>query len=336
MTPRTYPTPLAPLYVFCSDEILLLQEAVDQLRHTARTHGYVDREVYTVEQHFNWEELLYSVQSPSLFGDKKIIELRIPTGKPGKEGGDAIKALLNHLTSDNVIITTLPKLNKATKSSVWYKALAHTAKKNLYEINSIDIEKLPAWIQARAKNNQHIITPELAEWMASQFEGNLLAAHQEIQKLKLLYPAGPLTEEAIHTSILNVARYEMFKVSEPILAGDVARTCRTIEGLRSEGEAIVPIIWALTNEIRTLLSIKSSLEQGTTMADALSQHTIWYPPRNQLIPKALPKLSLAFLKSCLLKTVELDRLSKGLGNQDPWEAALELSNKIALRISKIR
>ena len=326
-------TPLAALYVFCSDEVLLLQESIDELRQTARAQGFSEREVYTVEPHFKWYEVIASQQSLSLFGDKKIIELRIPTGKPGKDGGDALKEIVHNTSEDVLLIISLPRLDKASKSSVWFKALADAAGRNLHDIASIELSKLAAWINARLKRNNQSVSADTAQWMATQFEGNLLAAHQEIQKLALLHPAGEIPDETVRAAVLNVARYDMFKLSEAVLAGDVARTCRMIEGLRAEGESIVPIVWSLTNEVRTLLTFKIESENGGYLPALMKQNRIW-GAREQLIPRALPRLSSKFLNRCLARTADLDRMSKGMDQGEPWAATLQLATTMAIRIAK--
>ena len=326
-------TPLAPLYVFCSDEVLLLKETIDELRKGARSQGYSEREVYTVEAYFKWYEVIASQQSLSLFGDKKIIELRIPTGKPGKDGGDALKQIIANTSDDVLLIITLPRMDKASKASVWFKALASAAGRNLHEINSIELSKLPAWINTRLKLNQQSVSAETAQWLANQFEGKLLAAHQEIEKLALLHPAGAVPDDVVRAAVLNVARYDMFKLSEAVLAGDVARTCRMIEGLKAEGESIVPIIWSLTNEVRTLLSLKNAVDSGAHLPSLISQQRIW-GAREQLIPRALPRLSSPFLNRCLVRTAALDRMSKGMDQGEPWTATLQLATTMAIRINK--
>ncbi len=324
---------LASLYVFCSDEVLLLQESIDELRQTARAQGFSEREVYTVEPHFKWYEVIASQQSLSLFGDKKIIELRIPTGKPGKDGGDALKEIVRNTSEDVLLIISLPRLDKASKSSVWFKALADAAGRNLHDIASIELNKLAAWINARLKRNNQSVSTDTAQWMATQFEGNLLAAHQEIQKLALLHLAGEIPDETVRAAVLNVARYDMFKLSEAVLAGDVARTCRMIEGLRAEGESIVPIVWSLTNEVRTLLTFKIESENGGYLPALMKQNRIW-GAREQLIPRALPRLSSKFLNRCLARTADLDRMSKGMDQGEPWAATLQLATTMATRIAK--
>ena len=331
--PANYSTPLAPLYVFCSSEVLLLQEVVDELRQSARAQGYTEREIYDVGPHFSWAHVIASQQSMSLFGDQKIIELRISSGKPGKEGGEAIKNIINNLSDDVLLIVTLPRLDKASKSSVWFKALSSAAGRNLTDIGNIELNQLPAWIKERLSRHQQSVSPDTLQWLAMQFEGNLLAAHQEIQKLALLYPAGEISEDDVHESVLNVARYDAFKITEAILAGDVARTSRMIEGLKAEGESIVPIIWSITNDIRTLTSFKIQMEAGDSLTYLMKQNRIW-GLREKLIPKVLPRLPLNYLKRALLRTSDLDRMAKGLDKSDPWDATLHLATQISQRIAK--
>ena len=322
-----------PITVLCSDEALLVQEHVDAWRAHARMAGFSEREVFSVEGHFNWAAVLDAQRSLSLFGDKKIIELRIPTGKPGKDGGDALKEIVRNTSEDVLLIISLPRLDKASKSSVWFKALADAAGRNLHDIASIELNKLAAWINARLKRNNQSVSADTAQWMATQFEGNLLAAHQEIQKLALLHPAGEIPDETVRAAVLNVARYDMFKLSEAVLAGDVARTCRMIEGLRAEGESIVPIVWSLTNEVRTLLTFKIESENGGYLPALMKQNRIW-GAREQLIPRALPRLSSKFLNRCLARTADLDRMSKGMDQGEPWAATLQLATTMAIRIAK--
>ena len=331
MSEHRFSTPLAPLYVFCSDEVLLLQEAIDELRQTARAEGFSEREIYNVEGHFAWHNVIASQQSLSLFGDKKIIELRIPSGKPGKDGGDALKYVVNNLSDDIVVIISLPRLDKTSKSSVWFKALSAAAGRQVFEIGTVELSQLPAWIATRLRRNRQSVSAETLQWLATQFEGNLLAAHQEIQKLALLYPAGEIPEDEVRESVLNVARYDMFKLTEAMLAGDVARTSRMIEGLRAEGESIVPIVWALTDEVRKLNLFKTQTEAGEYLPNLLRQNRVW-GLREKLIPQALPRLSNDFLKSALRRTGDLDRMAKGLDKTDPWDATLRLANQIALKI----
>lgn len=330
MTP-TFRSPLKPLTIVSSDEILLAQETVDALRAAARAEGYTEREVLNVEGRFDWGQLTESLQSLSLFGDRKIVELRIPSGKPGKDGGDALKTLATQLSDDVLIIVTLPKLDKTSKNSVWFKALSSAGE--LIEINNVALAHLPRWISERLKANGHSASPAALQLMSQQFEGNLIAAHQEIQKLALLFPAGQLSDEQVQQSVFNVARYDVFGLSEGLLAGDVARVCRMIEGLKAEGEPIVLVLWALTEDVRTLTALKNDVQNDASLGSAMRERRVW-GAREKLMPTALNALSLPFLKNALQRTHELDRLAKGLSKGDVWDATLQLASQIALRIDQ--
>lgn len=320
---------IAPLTVICSDEVLLVTETVDALRNKARKAFYTEREILDVEGRFNWGQLSQALQDMSLFGDKKIIEIRIPSGKPGKDGADALKTMCGQTSDDNAIIITLPRLDKTAKNSVWFKALSGAGE--IIDIANIALPQLPRWISERLKLNGQTASPASLQLMSQQFEGNLIAAHQEIQKLALLFPAGALTDEQIQQSVFNVARYDVFGLSEGVLSGDVARVCRMIEGLKAEGESIVLVLWALTEDVRTLASLKIDVENGGNLSSLIREKRIW-GAREKAMPQAVNALTLPFLKNAVARTHELDKMAKGLAKGDVWEATLQLASQIALRI----
>lgn len=325
---------LMPLYVVSSDEHLLAQQALDKIRAKARSEGFVEREILTVERSFKWGALLAANQSQSLFGDKKIIDLRIPTGKPGKEGGQALQDYVNQLkinpNPDNITIISLPKLDWASQKSVWATCLQNAA---VYlDIPLIERAQLPAWILRALKEHGQSAERAAVEFIADRVEGNLLAAHQEIQKLSLLYPAGALTTTQIQEAVLNVARYDVFKLSEAILQGDVTRLVRMVDGLRGEGEALPLVLWALAEECRTLLKLKISMQDGRPLSILFKEHRIW-GGRERFMESALRRLSLATLEGALKKAAQIDKLIKGLRatslSGDAWDSVLQLSLLLA-------
>ncbi len=319
---------LAPLYVIVSDEHLLALEAADRIRKAARAQGLTEREVLVVERSFKWGELLAANQSQSLFGDRKLIELRIPTGKPGKEGGQALQEYAGALNPDNVTLITLPKLDWQTQKAAWVAALQQAG---VYiEIPLVERAQLPAWIGARlAAQRQSADRPAL-DFIADRVEGNLLAAHQEIQKLALLYPEGKLSFEQIQDAVLNVARYDVFKLNEAMLAGDTSRLARMIDGLKGEGEALPLVLWAMAEEIRTLLKLKAGMAQGKSVGMLLKEYRIW-GPRERLMEPALRRLALSTLENALQEAAQIDKMVKGLRAKgfagDAWDALLQLGLK---------
>lgn len=321
---------LAPLYVITSDEHLLALEAADKIRKTARAQGLSEREVLVVERSFKWGELLAANQSQSLFGDRKLIELRIPTGKPGKDGGQALQEYVGALNPDNVTLITLPKLDWQTQKSAWVSALQQAG---VYiDIPLVERAQLPAWIGTRLAAQRQSADRQSIDFIADRVEGNLLAAHQEIQKLALLHPEGKLSFEQVQDAVLNVARYDVFKLNEAMLAGDVPRLVRMIEGLKGEGEALPLVLWAVAEEIRTLLKLKAAAMQGKSVGMLLKEYRIW-GAREKLMEPALRRLKLTTLEDALQQAAQVDKMVKGLRAKafagDAWDALLQLGLKVA-------
>lgn len=321
---------LAPLYVITSDEHLLALEAADKIRKTARAQGLTEREVLIVERYFKWGELLAANQSQSLFGDRKLIELRIPTGKPGKDGGQALQEYVGALNPDNVTLITLPKLDWQTQKSAWVSALQQAG---VYiDIPLVERAHLPAWIGTRLTAQRQSADRQSIDFIADRVEGNLLAAHQEIQKLALLHPEGKLSFEQVQDAVLNVARYDVFKLNEAMLAGDATRLVRMIDGLKGEGEALPLVLWAMAEEIRTLLKIKAGAAQGKAVGMLLKEFRIW-GPREKLMEPAVRRLKLSTLEAALQEAAQIDKMVKGLRAKafagDAWDALLQLGLKVA-------
>lgn len=321
---------LAPLYVIASDEHLLALESADRIRRAARERGYTEREVMTVERGFRWSALAAASQSQSLFGERKLIELRIPSGKPGKDGGQALQAYAGMLSPDNVTLITLPELDWAGKKSAWVASLQSAG---MYlEIGRVERAQLPGWIGARLAAQGQSTDRDSLDFIAERVEGNLLAAHQELQKLALLHPPGRLSFEQVHDAVLNVARYDVFKLNEAMLAGDCARLVRMLEGLQGEGEALPLVLWAMSEEIRTLIKLQSGVADGKPLAAVLKENRVW-GPRERLADAALRRLPLPLLKEALREAAQIDRLVKGLKPRgfsgDAWDALLQLGLKIA-------
>jgi len=325
---------LAPLYVVTSDEHLLAQQSLDKIRAKARLDGFVEREILTVDRSFKWGALLAANQSQSLFGDKKIIDLRMPTGKPGKDGGQALQDYVAQLNKnpnpDNVTVISFPKLDWASQKSAWVTRLQEAA---VYiDIPLIERAQLPGWIARGLKDQGQSADRDALEFIADRVEGNLLAAHQEIQKLGLLYPQGQLSADQIQEAVLNVARYDVFKLNEAILQGDVTRLLRMLDGLKGEGEALPLVLWALAEECRALLKLKLGMQDGRPLSVLFKEQRIW-GGRERLMEPALRRLSVNTLQHALRNAAQIDRLIKGLRvnklSGDAWDAVLQLSLSLA-------
>ncbi len=312
---------LRPLYVVYGDDPLLVIEAADAIRARARQQGYSEREVLTVLPHFDWGQLLAAGGNLSLFGDRKLIDLRIPTGKPGKEGGAALQEWCRNLSPDNLLLITLPELDWREEKAVWFTTLVNAGV--AIKLMAPPLAELPGWIAGRLRRQQQSADLDSLKFIAERVEGNLLAAHQEIQKLGLLYPAGALSLAQIRDAVLNVARYDIDGLREALLAGDVTRLCRTLDGLMHEGEAPPLVLWAMSEEIRTLTLIRCGLDRGRPLEMLLKEAKVW-GPRVSPVKKALQRLSTATLESALHQAGRIDRLAKGIGHGNIWEEFLRL------------
>lgn len=320
---------LSPLYVLHGDEPLLALEAADAIRARGRAAGFTERVVLTVERSFRWEELRAAGASMSLFGDKRLVELRIPSGKPGTEGAGTIVSYCKRLALETMTLVSLPRLDRAGQASAWFKALESAG--TVVNVFAVERDKLADWIAARLARQKQRADADTLRFLADCVEGNLLAAHQEIQKIALLCPPGDLAFDAVRAAVLNVARYDAGKLTEPMLAGDAARYARMLAGLRGEGEATPRILWILAEEIRSIARIQEGLARGRNLAQLCRENRVWGEPRQTLVGRAARKLERAFVAGALVQAAGADRVIKGVAKGDAWDELLQLGLRFAER-----
>jgi DNA polymerase III subunit delta len=317
-----------PLYTVYGDEPLLAQEAGDAIRTAARAAGYSERKVFTVGNaaHFDWAALMAASQAMSLFAERQLIELRIPSGKPGKEGSQAIQRYCEGVSDDVLTLVQLPKLDFQQVKSAWFAALDSAGV--VLRVDPVERRELPAWIARRlSAQGQQVAEGEEGQrtlaFFADRVEGNLLAAHQELQKLALLHPQGVLRYEQIEAAVLNVARYDVFKLGEAVLAGQVSRALRMLAGLQAEGEAAVLVHWTLAEDVRNLKRAKDLLADGKPLPLALREVRAW-GVKERLYERALPLLADHQLAHWVEAASICDGIIKGLKHAewplDPWGA----------------
>ena len=316
---------LRPLYTIHGDEPLLAQEAADAIRAAARAQGYTERSSYTVAgAHFDWSAVLAAGGSLSLFADKQIVEIRIPSGKPGKDGSAALQHIAEAANGNDSTLTLvlLPKLDRATRTGAWFSALENNGVG--LQVDPVERAALPQWIAQRlALQGQRVKAGEegqrTLQFFADRVEGNLLAAHQEIQKLALLHPAGELGWEQVEGAVNNVARYDVFKLSDAVLAGNPVRVARMLDGLRAEGEAEVLVHYTLAEDIRALKRVRDAMSAGRPLPMALRENRIW-GAREQAFERVLPRLDDRALARLLKAAHTVDGIVKGLKQPD-WPAS---------------
>ena len=324
------------LYTLHGDEPLLVQEFADGLRAHARSQGYTERTVHTAQgAHFDWSGVLASGGSMSLFADKQIVEIRIPSGKPGKDGSQALQQIAERAQSDDSTLTLvmLPRLDSMTTKGAWFGALESYGITVKFE--PIVRGNLPQWISQRlAAQGQRVATGEegqrTLQFFSDRVEGNLLAAHQEIQKLGLLYGVkndamgggesfGILSFEQVENAVLNVARYDVFKLSEAVLGGQTARVARMLDGLQAEGESEVLVHWAISEDIRSMKRIKDAIAAGRPMPMALRENRVW-GIKEKFYERVLPGITDSALADLLAAAHKVDGIVKGLKQPD-WPAS---------------
>jgi DNA polymerase III subunit delta len=322
---------MKPLYTVHGDEPLLAQEAADAIRAAARQAGCSEREVFNVSgAHFDWSGVLGAAQEMSLFADAKIIEIRIPSGKPGKDGSEALQRYCERLPEGVVTLVMLPRLDGTATKSGWFGALDGAGV--TVRVDPVERGALPTWIAQRlARQGQRVREGEEGQrtlaFFADRVEGNLLAAHQEVQKLALLYPEGELSAEQVEDAVLNVARYDIRQLCEAVLAGQVARALRMLDGLRAEGESAVGVHWQLTDDLRALKRVRDAMADGRPLPLAMQEARVW-GPRQRAIERAVTQVSDRALVRLIAAASVCDGVAKGLRRPDwptePWDAIRRL------------
>jgi DNA polymerase-3 subunit delta len=326
--PQQFARGLAPLYAILGDEPLLALEAGDRLRARAREEGYAERQLLVAESGFDWSSLAAAGASLSLFAERRLIELRIPNGKPGVAGAEALERYCAAVPSDTVTIVHLPGLDwKATKSS-WFQALEASAL--LIEARIVDRAQLPRWLAGRLAQQKQNADAQTLAFIADRVEGNLLAAWQEVQKLGLLFPAGKLEYAAVRKAVMDVARFDIDSLSAALLAGDIAHFVRALDGLEAEGAGLPLVLWAIANDIRCAHALVRSLERGAPMASALREARV-FGPRRAPMERAARRWSAAQLAAALTRAAAIDRAIKGLARARPWDELRELGMDLLAR-----
>lgn len=318
--PRALEKALAPAWLVVGDEPLLVGEAADAIRARARTLGYTGRDLFFVERNFDWSELLASSQSMSLFAERRIIEVKMPSSRPGKEGGAVLAQLVTDPAPDTLLLVVTGRPERDTWSTAWFKAFEK--KGVVVRTAPVEIGQLPQWIVARAGRHGLAIDPEGARLLAERVEGNLLAAYQEIEKLSLLHSGGTLNAEHVAAAVANSARYDVFQLGEAALDGDAPRSLRILEGLRAEGAEPALVLWALCRELRAIAEARRN-------PDAAAGYGQKAERRAALVARALRRVASEPLAPHFAAAGRIDRQIKGLGQGDPWTGLTGLTAALA-------
>jgi DNA polymerase-3 subunit delta len=318
---------LAPIYVIHGDEPLLAIEAGDAVRAAARRAGCDERETFFVEPGFKWDAFLAGNANASLFGGRKLIDLRIPSGKPGVEGARVLEAFAARPNPDNLLLVTLPKIDRATQSSAWFKSLAGAGA--AIAVYPLSRSELPGWLETRLARQKQRASPETLAFLADRCEGNLLAARQEIEKLGLALPEGPLQHEDVMRAVTDVARFDLTELSAAWLEGDAARAVRILASLEAEGEGAPLLVWQAGEDVHALAAALEAARSGSDVAAALRSARVW-GKRSDAMVLAAQRVTPARVARLLRDLARLDGLAKGLGRGNVWDELRSFALALAL------
>lgn len=313
---------LAPIYLVHGDEPLQAGEAADEIRLAARKAGFNSREVLEVDAAFDWQQLLTEAGSLSIFADKKVIDLRLPSGKPGTEGGKAIQEYCRHLPDETILLISSGKIAKSSQKSRWFQALEKVAViLPVYPLQGGDLIK---WLQRRSHKKDMNIDQDALRLLASRIEGNLLAAAQELEKLYILHGCNPISRQVLEQEVADSARFDVFILLDALLSSRANRAIKILHGLRAEGVVAPVVLWALSKEIRLLYQIQIDIQKDNRVDQALVRHKVWGDKRKQYFSQALKRLSIVDLEAMLSLCGKADWQIKGQAKGDSWESLFDI------------
>jgi DNA polymerase III subunit delta len=324
--PSSLARQLQTIYLVSGDEPLLVNEAADAIRATARSQGFAERELHVIERGFDWQGLIADSRSMSLFAERKIVEIRMANAAPGEQGADAIVELAEQPSPDTLVLIIAAKLDGRTQSSRWVSAVEKRGV--LVQVWPIDLPRLPAWIRERLGRHKLQADAAAASLLAERVEGNLLAAHQEIEKLALLLPPGPITAETVVDAVADSARFDVLQLGEAAMRGQTARALRILDGLRGEDVEPTLVLWAVNKDLQWIARARNLMRRGQSAESAMNTLYVWRP-RQAAMGQALSRTNGHTLRNLLLDAERVDRTIKGVEKGNPWLALERLVARLA-------
>ena len=316
---------LLPVYIISGDEALINQELSDQIRLAARSQGFDERETHQIDAKYDWGQLVESANALSLFSERKLLELRIDSGKPGDKGSKALLSLFERPNPDNIYLLVLPKIDKGVQNSKWFKALDKVGAFIAHW--PIERSQLPGWIANRLRGYNLKADSEALALLADRTDGNLLAAAQEIEKLRML-GLQTITLQDIEGSVSDASRYDVFALSEAALKGDCVRGLHILSVLEAEGLHALQPLAIIANDIRQLLSFTQLVDSGVQEDKALQQLKVFWPKKQTQLKGAARRLSPKNVQQCLMLCKQIDFASKNLLQDDAWQLLSQLVTKL--------
>lgn len=316
---------LQRIYLVSGEEPFQLQQASQAIREKAQQSGFNDREILQVDRSFDWQQLLESANTLSLFSQQRLLELRLPSAKPGDAGSKALTAYCTNPPEDTVLLIVAGKLEKAQQNSKWFKAIEQAG--TVIQIWPVESAAMPGWIENRMRSRNMQPTPDALMMLADRFEGNLLAADQELEKLRLSNGEGEVNADQVASAVSDSSRYDVFSLVDSCLLSEQKRAIRILFGLRNEGVEPILVLWALTRELRALSAMSQALSMGQSMGQVFSQYRVW-EKRKKPVQNALTNHNLRRLHGLIWQSGEIDKVIKGQATGNAWDELLQLVLKL--------
>lgn len=314
----------SPIYIVSGDEPLLVQETCDLIRSRLRKVGFTERELFHAEANFDWQQVLFSANSMSLFAGQKLLEIRMATTKPGDKGV-ALQSFVENPGQGTVIMLVMPRLDKGTQKTKWFQTIERSGV--FVQVWPIELTDLPRWIESRFRKAGLIATRDAVTAMVDRVEGNLLAAVQEIERLKLVSVDGKVDVAEVSEGVANSSRYDVFTLLDAAVDGDAIRTLKIVQGLQLEGVDMLYIVAMLGRELRGLVMMAREMSSGS-LDTALKKGRVW-AKRKPLVSKCLKDHHEREFQELLSRLNDIDSMVKGISTGNPWNELTSVMLQLA-------
>ncbi len=305
---------LKPVYLIAGSEPLLVQEAADAVRAQAKSEGYGEREVLDADNSFDWNLLSGGMANLSLFATRRLFDLRLPTGKPGKDGSEAIQEFCNNPPPDTVLLISSQDWSKS-HSGKWSDAIARVG--HVLPIWPIKAHEREDWLHKRLRSRGLQASTAAIQVLSDRVEGNLLAAAQEIDKLALLSPSSKIEADDMNRFVADSSRFDVFRLLETALAGDAARVAKILSALKAEGEQVPGLMPMVAMDILKICQLARVQATGGNVMNAMREARIW-DSKQALYKRAMDRHKAGRWEIFVGECGRIDRIAKGRDSGDAW------------------
>lgn len=318
--------PLRAVYLIAGPEPLRVLEAADAVRSKARADGIDEREVFEADaRDFDWNRLAMSFRAPSLFASRRLIEVRLPTGKPGKEGAEIIADYCAQPPQDTVLLITGGDWSRQ-HGGKWSEAVARVG--HLVVAWAVKPHELTEWVERRLRDKGLRADRDAVQRLVERVEGNLLAAAQEIDKLALLSDGQTIDAARMESYVADAARFDVFRLLDAAMNGQGAQAARMLAGLRAEGDAVPALMGMIVMELQRAAALARVQARGGNLAGEFKAQRVW-DSKQAVYRRALQRHAAPHWDAFIVEAGRVDRIAKGRAPGDAWQVLERLLLAIA-------